>query len=122
VDRADAYLRAKFYLDPSNRLATIHQRHRQDRTDRQTGRQGRQQSDSIGRTVLQTVAQKGCHFFEMRCGYVTKQPNVSTRGLAIAEGLRAVAFLWRILFTIGWLVLSLVSLLTYTNLEEPSDV
>ena len=50
---AEAYLRAKFHLDPSNRLATIHQRHRQDRTDRQ-------RSNSIGRTVLQTVAQK-CH-------------------------------------------------------------
>jgi len=33
--RADAYLRAKLYLGPSNRLATIHQRYRQDRTDRQ---------------------------------------------------------------------------------------
>ena len=32
--RAEAYLHAKFHLDPSNRLATIHQRHRQ--TDRQT--------------------------------------------------------------------------------------
>jgi len=32
------YLNAKFHLDPSNRLATIHQRYRQDRqtTDRQT--------------------------------------------------------------------------------------
>jgi len=40
-------------------LATIHQRYRQDRTDRQTDRQThRQRSDSIGRTVLQTVAQK----------------------------------------------------------------
>jgi len=34
---AEAYLHAKFYLDPSNRLATVHERHRQrDRTDRQT--------------------------------------------------------------------------------------
>jgi len=40
-----------FHLDPSHRLATVHQRHRQtSRTDRQT--------DSIGRTVSQTVAQK----------------------------------------------------------------
>ena len=36
-----AYLHAKFHLDPSNRLATIHKRHKQtyrqtDRTDRQT--------------------------------------------------------------------------------------
>ena len=49
--RAEAYLLAKFHRDPSNRLATIHQRHRQ------TGQTG-QRSDSIGRTVLQTVAQK----------------------------------------------------------------
>ena len=65
VARAKAYLRAKFHLDPSNRLATIHQRYRQ--TDRQdltgqdrTGSQtdDRQRSDSIGRTVLQTVARK----------------------------------------------------------------
>jgi len=55
VARADAYLHAKFHLDPSNRLATIHQRQRQTG---QTDRQDRQRSDSIGRTVLQTVAQK----------------------------------------------------------------
>jgi len=38
---SEAYLYAKFYLDPYNFLVTIHQRHRQaeDRTDRQTGRQ-----------------------------------------------------------------------------------
>jgi len=53
VTRAEACLRAKFHLDPSNRLAAIHQRYRQDGTG-QTG----QRSDSIGRTVLQTVAQK----------------------------------------------------------------
>jgi len=29
VARAESYLDAKFHLDPSNRLATIHQRHRQ---------------------------------------------------------------------------------------------
>ena len=28
-----AYLRAKFHLDPSNRLATVHQRYRQNRQD-----------------------------------------------------------------------------------------
>ena len=33
VARAEAYPHAKFYLDPSNRLATVHERHRQ--TDRQ---------------------------------------------------------------------------------------
>jgi len=53
---AEAYRHAKLHLDPSNRLATIHQRYRQ--TDRQTDRQ---RSDNIGRTVLQTVAQKLLH-------------------------------------------------------------
>jgi len=52
-------LPAKFHVDRSNHLATVHQRHKQDsQTDRQTDRQERQQSDSIGRTVLQTVVQK----------------------------------------------------------------
>ena len=50
----EAYLRAMFYLDPSNRLATIHQRQRY----RETGQADRQRSDSIGRTVLQTVRPK----------------------------------------------------------------
>jgi len=35
--RIEVYLHAKFHLEPSNRLATIHQRHRQ--TERQTDRQ-----------------------------------------------------------------------------------
>jgi len=55
VAAAEAYLHAKFHLDPSSRLATIHRRCRQ--ADRQTG-QTEQRSGSIGRTVLQTVAQK----------------------------------------------------------------
>ena len=38
--RAEAYLHTKFHLDPSNRLATVQERHRQ------TG-QDRQRSDSI---------------------------------------------------------------------------
>jgi len=49
--QAEAYLHAKFHLDLSNHLATVHERHRE------TG-QDRQRSDSIGRTVLQTVTQK----------------------------------------------------------------
>ena len=49
VTEAEAYLHAKFHLDPSNRLAIIHQSHRQT---------GQTRSDSIGRTVLQTVGQK----------------------------------------------------------------
>jgi len=40
---AEAYSHAKFHLDPSNRLATVHERHRQTgqtgQTDRQTDRQ-----------------------------------------------------------------------------------
>jgi len=53
---AKAYLRTRWHPNPSNRLVTIHQRHRQtgqDRTDRQ-------RSDRIGRTVLQTVVPKPC--------------------------------------------------------------
>jgi len=39
VARAEAYLHAKFHLDPSNRLATIHLTNVTDyRTDRQTDR------------------------------------------------------------------------------------
>ena len=41
--RAETYQHAKFHLDRSNRLATVHERHRQ------TGQTG-QRSDSIGRT------------------------------------------------------------------------
>jgi len=53
---SSTYLHVKCHLDPSNRLATIHQRYRQrEQTDRQAGRQ---RSDSIGRTVLQTIAPK----------------------------------------------------------------
>jgi len=36
----------------------MHQRYRQDRQDRTDRQTDRQRSDSIGRTVLQTVAQK----------------------------------------------------------------
>jgi len=66
----EAYLHAKFYPDPFSRLATIHQRYRQtgeDRqTDRQTDRQDRLRSDRIGRTVLQSVAQKLTHMSVIR--------------------------------------------------------
>ena len=63
--QAEAYLLAEFHLDPSNRLATVHDRHRQDRQTGQTRQTDRQRSDSIGRTVLQTVAQK-CNSFVSR--------------------------------------------------------
>jgi len=42
----------RWHLDPPKRLATIHQRYKTDR----------QQSDRIGRTILQTVAQKSAKF------------------------------------------------------------
>jgi len=35
---AEVYLHTKWHLDPSNRLVTIHQRHRQDRQTGQTDR------------------------------------------------------------------------------------
>jgi len=55
---SESCLHAKFHLDPSKHLATIHQRYRQDRTDRTDRTQDRRRLNSIGRTVLQTVAQK----------------------------------------------------------------
>jgi len=57
VARAEVYLHAKFHLDPSNRLAAVHQRYRH-RTDRQ-------RSDSIRRSVLQTVAQNTYKVFQL---------------------------------------------------------
>jgi len=51
---AEACLYTKWHPNPSNCLATIHERHRE--TD--SLRQDRQRSNSIGRTVSQTVAQK----------------------------------------------------------------
>jgi len=36
VARAEAYMHAKFHLNPSNRLATVHQRDREDRQTEQT--------------------------------------------------------------------------------------
>jgi len=51
-DIAKCHLHAKFHLDPSSRLATVHQRYRQDR----------QLSDSVGWTILQMVAQKLPYF------------------------------------------------------------
>jgi len=36
VVRAEAYLHGKFHRGPSNRLATLHERHRQDRVGQTT--------------------------------------------------------------------------------------
>jgi len=66
VARVEAYLRAKFHLDPSNRLATVDQRYRQTgQTDGQTDKTTAL-SDSIRRTVLQTVAQKDALRYDQR--------------------------------------------------------
>ena len=59
--RAEAYPHAKFHLNRSNRLITIHQRHGQTAS---TGRR----SDSIGWTVLQTVAQNWINRLRCRLG------------------------------------------------------
>ena len=48
LDYAEAFLLAKFRLDPSNRLVTVHERHRQ--TDRRTDRTG-QDRQTADRTV-----------------------------------------------------------------------
>jgi len=61
---AEAYLHTN--PNPSNRLATIHQRHRQRGHDRR-------RSDNIERTVLQTVAQNSQqgNIFRYACTFVT---------------------------------------------------
>jgi len=41
-------MHAKFHIDPFNRLATLHQRYRQQKQTGQTDRHERQRSDSIG--------------------------------------------------------------------------
>ena len=70
--RAEAYLHAKFHLDPSNRLVTVHERYRQTG---QTDRRDRQRTDSIRRTVLQTVAQELSSTDPIRFDQVFKQVN-----------------------------------------------
>jgi len=55
VTRAEAYLPAKFHLDSSQYTNITDRQTGQGRTERQTDRQ---RSDSIGRNILQTVAQK----------------------------------------------------------------
>jgi len=63
---AEAYLCTKWYPDPSNHLATIHQRYRQ------TGQTG-QRTRSISRTVTcLTVAQKP---IQNAIQYTKQQPN-----------------------------------------------
>jgi len=68
--RAEAYPHAKFRLDPFNRLTSVHQRHRQTGHTGQTGQTDRQRTDSIGRTVLQTVAQKPTHIDGKRTDFM----------------------------------------------------
>jgi len=67
-----AYLHAKFYLGPSYRFITTHQRHRYTRqTDRQ-------QIDSIGRTVSQTVAQNKLQYYRGRGLHPCHGPSKSS--------------------------------------------
>jgi len=88
VARAEAYLHGKFHLDPSNRLTTITPTLQAGQTDRQ--------SDSIGRTVLQTVAQlthakvQNTTHFHSRLYYTCNQLGVTlkTGQLAFRPGLR----------------------------------
>jgi len=46
VAGAEADLRAKFHLGPSNRFDTVYQRHRQDRQTKRTDRQTDRQTDN----------------------------------------------------------------------------
>jgi len=58
VARDEAYLLAKYYLDPSNRLATIHQRYRHtDRTGQTTVRQHRANCFTNGRPKIVGIRQ-----------------------------------------------------------------
>ena len=68
--RAEAYL----HLDTSNCLATIHQRHRQDR----------QWSDSTGQIVLQTVANKNFSLNTLQRAYVHSAEIGNTANLVRA--------------------------------------
>jgi len=59
---AEAYIHAKFHLDPSSGLATIRERDRQDRQDNGLV--------FLWRTVLQTVAQNWLNraIYRLSCG------------------------------------------------------
>jgi len=65
----EAYLFTKWHLDPSNRLATAHQRYNTDR----------QRCDSIERTVLQAVAQKWSFVVNRRSNKMLSPRNSATR-------------------------------------------
>ena len=73
--RAEAYPQAKFHLDPSNRLATMHQRHRQDRQTGQTDRQDRrtvgehtEERFTNGRPKMSTIfTTHKCHLSNVMC-------------------------------------------------------
>ena len=68
--RAEAHHHAMFHLYPSNHLATLHQCYRQTGQTDRTG----QWSDSIRRTILETVAQKQMPLL------ITKQQRLHTLG------------------------------------------
>ena len=88
---AEAYLRTNWHSNPSNRLAKRRQRHRQ------TGQTDRHRSDRIGRTVLQTVAQRGSYrSTDQRTGV----PFIVS---AMTASLRAISWIhrWHYLLTSG---------------------
>jgi len=90
VARAEAYLRAKFRLDLSNRLATI-----TNVTDR-TGQADRQRSGSIERTVLQTVTQKWPWAGGEQCRFAGRHrdDSVSIIGCKALITYKTAVFLW----------------------------
>ena len=77
--RPTCSLLAKFHLDRSNGLATIHQRHRQTGQTDRTGKR----SDSIGWTVLQTFTNDrpkiGQHLTKLQAGKSTARHTLNSR-------------------------------------------
>jgi len=55
VTGAEAYLRTKFHLDPSNRLETIHQRHREEGQTGQDSGPIAYGEPFFGATICETV-------------------------------------------------------------------
>ena len=69
---AEAYLRAKFLLDPSNRLAAVNQRYRQTG---HTGQTDRKRSDSTGRSVFTNGRPINNHINQEIANKITPKKN-----------------------------------------------
>jgi len=82
VARAEAYLRATFHLDPSNRLATVHQRHRQDRTERTDTQTGQTDNSLIaqGEPFYKRFAKNGSPKNEIL--FITRHVSISNKYLS----------------------------------------